>query len=66
MTVRDLLTIVSSDQAVEICKLGTQRTDRISRFTEYLFEKTKYIDCKIVLMRTYIENNQVILRVLVS
>ena len=66
MIVRDLLMIVPSDQAVEICKLGSQRTDRISRFTEYLFEKTNYIDCEIAVMRTYIENNRVILRLLVS
>lgn len=66
MIVRDLLTVIPSDQAVEICKLGSQRTDRISRFTEYLFEKTKYIDCEIALMRTYIENDRVILRLLVS
>lgn len=66
MIVRDLLTVIPSDQAVEICKLGTQRIDRISRFTEYLFEKTEYIDCEIALMRTYIENNRIILRLLVS
>lgn len=66
MIVRDLLTVIPTTQIVEICKIGAQRTDRISRFKEFVFEKTKYIDCKIVLMRTYIENNQVILRLLVS
>ena len=66
MIVRDLLTVISTTQIVEIYKIGAQRTYRISSFKEFLFEKTKYIDCKIVLTRTYIENNQVILRVLVS
>ena len=66
MIVRDLLTVISTTQIVEIYKIGAQRTDRISCFKEVLFEKTKYGDCKIVLMRTYIENNQVILRLLVS
>ena len=66
MTVRDLLIVVPSSQIVEICKFGNQRTDRISSFTKHILEKTKYIDCKIALMRTYIENNQVILRLLVS
>lgn len=66
MTVRDLLTVISTTQIVEIYKIGAQRTDRISCCKEFLFKKTKYSDCKIVLMRTYIENNQVILRVLIS
>lgn len=66
MLVRDLLTVLPSSQIVELCKFGNQRTDRLSSFTEYVLEKTKYIDCKIAVMRTYIENNQVILRLLVS
>ena len=66
MLVRDLLTVLPSSQIVELCKFGNQRTDRLSSFTEYILEKTNYIDCKIAVMRTYIENNQVILRLLVS
>lgn len=66
MIVRDLLTVIPSNQTVEICKLDTRRTDRISCFTEDLLEEAKYIDCEIALMSTYIENNQVILRLLVS
>ena len=66
MIVRDLLRVMPSTQTVEFYKFGNQRTDRMSRFTEYILEKTKYIDCEITLMRTYIENNQVILRLLVS
>lgn len=65
MIVRDLLTIIPSNQIVEFRKLGNQRVDRLSIFTEDVLEETKYIDCKIILMQTYVEDNQAILRLLV-
>lgn len=66
MIVRDLLTVVPSTQIVELHNIDYRRTDRVSSFSEHILEKMKYIDCKVILIRTYIENNQVILRLLVS
>ena len=65
MIVRDLLSILVSNQIVEFRKLGTYQAHRLSSFTEDVLEKTKYIDCEIILMQTYVEDNQAILRLLV-
>ena len=65
MIVRDLLSILVSNQIVEFRKLGTYQAHRLSSFTESVLEKTKYIDCEIILMQTYVEDNQAILRLLI-
>lgn len=65
MTVRDLLTVLPSNQIVEFRKLGNYQTHRLSSFTEDALEKTKCIDCEVILMQTYVEDNQAILRLLV-
>lgn len=41
MTVRDLLTVLPSNQIVEFRKLGNHQTHRLSSFNEYALEKNK-------------------------